>query len=750
MKCVFTFLIAITTSFSFAQHPNHKVWIFGNNAGFNFHTQPPTPLTSGSEGWESFASQCDEQGNLLFYTNGESVKDKQHSIMPYGDSLKGNIWGSTSQGVQVIPHPVNVNQYIIFSLEPEESYSQFTVNTNGRLHYSVVDMTFNSGLGDVVPGQKNILIDSLFSEHMMVVGNECKMWLITHTAFGPGFRCYEITEQGLNTTPVVSSSGTSGNSFRYIRGEIVYDPVRKHIFLSTPDSTYSNGILEMHDFDMMTGVVSNPQLLNNNGIYYRLCVSPEGSKLYAGGYTTECVLDQFDVSLGTVPAIINSKATIFSSFAEFTQDMAVGPDSIIYGSRSANQSVLFRITEPEMSGMACGFDYNGIAMAPNTSTLNGLPAPSVRRFVSNTQDAVYEHDTTICNAQLTLNVPDNTYVSYLWSTGDTGLNVLVTQPGTYWLESMSDCKKRVDTFNVADFAFEPHAHDTSICFTSSAVLTAPVSLPNYLWSDGSTGSQITITQPGTYWVFATDFCLETVDTFHVSFVDFTMSLPGDTVVCDSLAMSPSVDVDGVTYLWQDGSTGNSYTVTASGAYWVEVNKNGCKKADTMFVDNRAIQLNLGNDTLLCENVPLTLKVDHANTTYLWQDGSTGNEYEVTVAGVYSVLGDNAVCSATDTIKVDYEKCNCIFNVPSVFTPNADGKNDGFNPVIELSCPVSEYTFSIFNRWGECVFSATDKTDKWNGRYKGELADVGVYMYMLNFKGAKGKVFTKKGDVTLLR
>lgn len=750
MKYLFTVLIAVTASVCFAQNPSHKIWTFGDFAGLDFHTQPPTPILTSMYGIESFASECDGQGNLLFYSNGQKLYNRLHVLMPHGDSLLGN-QQSTMQGVQVIPMPGNKNQYILLSLASAESYF-WTPALSGGLYYSVVDMTLDNGLGDIVPGKKNILVDSMFSEQMIVIKQDCKMWLIVHMKFEPVFKCYEVTNSGLSTTPVISYSQTVGNNFDYVRGEMAYDKVRRHLFLSSMDATFLHGILEMHDFDPGTGVVSNPRLLNNDHIYFRLCISPDASKLYATGNIApgSSVLKQFDVTLPSAQDIFNSGVTIYSAQLDILADIEIGPDSMIYGVPHITSDSLFRIASPNMPGMACNFTLNAIALLPGSNNMTGLPSPSITRFTPpQIPDETYIHDSTICAGSLSLTAPDTTYYIHVWSTGDTGSAVSVSQSGIYWVTSFTDCRKRVDTFNVADFELIPRVHDTTICFASTATLTAPVTLSSYLWSDGSTGSEITITQPGTYWVFATDFCIETADTFHVSFVDFKMNLPGDTVVCDAITITPSVDVEGATYTWQDGSSNASYTGSTSGIYWVELEKDGCALADTMVVENRAINVSLGNDTMLCENASMTLSVgDGAN--YLWQDGSTDNSYLVNTAGIYSVMADNGTCTATDSISIGYEKCDCYFGVPTVFTPNGDGKNDRFNPVIESSCPVSEYNFAIYNRFGECVFSSTSQMEKWDGRYKGQLADVGVYMYMLQFTGAKGKKFTRKGDVTLFR
>lgn len=749
MRLLLSLVLILNALSAFAQHPN-KIWAFGSLAGLDFNTQPPTPILTAIQGWESYASQCDEQGNLLFYTNGEKIYSKLHNLMPNGDSLKGNYYGSTSQGVQVMPHPASADKYIVITVDPEESYTQYPY-TNGCRYYTVVDMTLNGGLGDVVATQKNVLIDSLFSEHTMIIGNECKMWLVTHTAYGPGFRCYEFTMQGIDPTPVLSYSGTSGSNFRYIRGEVAYDPVRQHIFLSTPDTTYANGILEMHDFDINTGVVSNPQLLSSNGIYYRLCVSPAASKLYASGaVNNQTVLDQFDITVPTAQAIINSRVVIDGSTL-FKQDMAIGPDSMIYVNGTFGNTSISRIDEPDQPGLACNFVLNAIALAPGSSSTSGLPSPSVKRYTGTSQVLHFAHDTDVCAVPVVLSVFDSSYTSYLWSTGDTGTTVQASQYGTYWVLSVSDCRQRTDTFHMYDFEMIPNVIDTAICFAASATLKSTANLPNYLWSDGSTSSELVVTQPGSYWVLATDFCVESVDTFKVSFVDFDIRLPGDTGVCEDILISPEITGIDLNLLWQDGTTATSYLITSSGTYWVEASKNGCKMADTIIVGNNKVIIGLGADQFLCENTRISLDPGGPEgASYLWQDGSTTDTYVAERTGVYHVTANKNGCAATDTIQVSYEKCDCLFSVPSVFTPNADGKNDFFTAIIEPTCPVSEYIMQIYNRWGERVFTAKTPADKWDGNHRGQLAEVGTYMYQLNFKGAKDKMFIKKGDLTLLR
>ena len=89
--------------------------------------------------------------------------------------------------------------------------------------------------------------------------------------------------------------------------------------------------------------------------------------------------------------------------------------------------------------------------------------------------------------------------------------------------------------------------------------------------------------------------------------------------------------------------------------------------------------------------------------------------------------------------------------PNAFTPNGDGDNDRFLPV--LFCPVSQYLFRVFNRWGEMMFETTDPAQGWNGAFNGLDAPSDVYAWVIEYKGGlsgASDVIQQKGSVALLR
>src|SRR5882762_2021002 len=124
----------------FSQHQSDK-WYFGIYAGLDFTSGSPIPITDGalstSEGCSSIS---DYNGNLLFYTDGRTVYDRNNQAMPNGAGLDGG--ESSTQAALIVPLPgISTQVYYIFT----------TDQIGGPLgfRYSVVDMTLNGGFGDV-------------------------------------------------------------------------------------------------------------------------------------------------------------------------------------------------------------------------------------------------------------------------------------------------------------------------------------------------------------------------------------------------------------------------------------------------------------------------------------------------------------------------------------------------------------------------------------------------------------------------
>jgi gliding motility-associated-like protein len=115
---------------------------------------------------------------------------------------------------------------------------------------------------------------------------------------------------------------------------------------------------------------------------------------------------------------------------------------------------------------------------------------------------------------------------------------------------------------------------------------------------------------------------------------------------------------------------------------------------------------------------------------------------------YIVTGCNSrQCCYNDTMNVIViEDCGEMY-VPNAFSPNNDGNNDVL--YVRGIC-LESMTFMIFNRWGEKVFESDKQENGWDGTFKGELQNTGVFVYRVEGKTWDGKAYSMKGNVTLIR
>jgi gliding motility-associated-like protein len=86
-----------------------------------------------------------------------------------------------------------------------------------------------------------------------------------------------------------------------------------------------------------------------------------------------------------------------------------------------------------------------------------------------------------------------------------------------------------------------------------------------------------------------------------------------------------------------------------------------------------------------------------------------------------------------------------FHVPTAFTPNNDGLNDTFRPVVDYE-RVHQFSMVIYNRWGQLIFETTYPAEGWDGKD----APAGVYSWVISYSDMVGKVVKMRGGVTLVR
>ncbi len=206
------------------------------------------------------------------------------------------------------------------------------------------------------------------------------------------------------------------------------------------------------------------------------------------------------------------------------------------------------------------------------------------------------------------------------------------------------------------------------------------------------------------------------------------------------------------YTWQDNSTANEFTVTGPGTYWVRVtNSFHCTATDT-FTVARLLEPPAGflraTDSV-CPYGSLELVPYRSFMAYQWSTGAVTKTLAVKTPGIYRLTVTDALgCSGTDSIVVYTKQCPEGVYVPTGFTPNRDGRNDRFKPLV--FGPVTQYRFTVYNRWGHVVFQSTDPDKGWDGTVGGAGQDTGVFIWTCTYRLEGSPLKTEKGTVLLIR
>jgi len=257
MKIKFIVFILITVFFNtflsnklYAQKEAAN-WNFGKNLSLKFDNKGITSNTVGnSDFFEGNSTISDKDGNLLLYTDGLTVYNRNKSIMKNGTGLQGSL-NSIQSGI-IIKIPNSDNLFFIFTTNEAD---------NSGAKYSIVDLRLDNGLGEVT--EKNISLFSDCTEKLTATLHQNKkdVWIVFHKWGNNQFFSYLITENGLNETPVISSVGTPHifiDKFSDVKGEkrgaMKLNPQGNKIGLVNDLS----GLIELFDFDNTNGVISNP------------------------------------------------------------------------------------------------------------------------------------------------------------------------------------------------------------------------------------------------------------------------------------------------------------------------------------------------------------------------------------------------------------------------------------------------------------------------------------------------------------
>jgi gliding motility-associated-like protein len=823
LKCCFILLIIFTGKHCYAQR-EANIWYFGRYLGLDFNSGAPVPLNDGQlNTTEGVATISDANGSLLFYTEGTKIWNKVHQVMPNGTGLFGDL--SSTQSAIIVPKIGDPARYYVITVDQ--------LSGPRGLNYSIVNMTLDNGKGDVE--LKNIHLQSNVTEKVTAVKhcNNRDIWIVAHGSVSDIYYSFLVSAAGINLTPVVSHAGVvlpgvvAPSSFdSSALGYLKASPNGKKIA-----AAHWPVNVDVSDFDNATGIVSNAASMYVPGdphyLSYGIEFSPNSNLLYSTVFYTDPVnaqkhnaLYQYDVTSGSAAAIRASRQVISlnSDPIDTYAALQIAPDGKIYMAKRSYKHIS-SVSNPDVYGPGCVFTSNAVQFTlptqessyglptfiqsyfypvdsfthvvncPGLNTnFNYVPASNVLSVLWNFDDPASgaNNSSTLNNPVHTFSTPGDYTVSlikftncgpdtikrivhtnslsinlgpdilvcgntnvvlnsaaagstntFLWQDGSVNPTFTATAAGLYWVQATNSlgCSFR-DSINV-DFKPMPAFNlglDKSICEGDTLLLNATVTnADSYLWNTGVNTPTIQAFQAGTYWCNVNMDGCNFRDSLIITAVNPSpiVNLGNDATLCEGNTLTLNAAYPNSTFLWQDGSTGSTYTVTQQGMYYVKVDLNGCKKSDTITVNyNLKPRFTLGPDQFICQGSPVTLApVTDPSWQLSWQDGTHNQSYTVAQPGTYILTATNNCGSATDEIL--FSKGQCRVYVPNAFTPNADGRNDLFKALgTEL---VTQFNLRIFNRYGQVVFETSDKSKGWDGKFNSKPSPGGAFVYVLSYK-----------------
>jgi gliding motility-associated-like protein len=356
--------------------------------------------------------------------------------------------------------------------------------------------------------------------------------------------------------------------------------------------------------------------------------------------------------------------------------------------------------------------------------------------------------------------------SFVWSGGAITDSVFITSAGNYFVTSTSSCGLATDTILVSELSL-PNAlivpsGSTTICSGSTIVLDG-FGGTSYLWfPSGATSDSTLVSSAGTYTLSATNSCGTDTATISITTLDIptaAISPSGSTTIClgDILTLNAS---GSTSYLWSNGTTGNSLSVTSQGLYYV-IASNICG-SDTATINVVVDSVNaLFSGNTLIGTYPLVVDFTNISSstaiTYSWSFGDGNSSSTFSPSNTFQTPGTYLVtlfvtnangCTDSYAIQIIVLENPSELIIPNVFTPNNDNNNDLF---VVRSSGLKEFNCVIYDRWGLEMIELASESMGWDGRTAaGVNVSDGTYYYIIKAQGLDGKGYNETGFVLLTR
>lgn len=379
--------------------------------------------------------------------------------------------------------------------------------------------------------------------------------------------------------------------------------------------------------------IANPEVIIENAtsdpISYTFVVSSDSSGL--GCVSTDTVV----VNVNPQPLI-----DLEEDIAVCTFPITIGDDSSIgdYSWNTGDNTAEIEVTQPGIYSVTLNLD--GCEATVETSVTQ-----------VDFESVDLGPDVVVCTLPVTLNASISD-ADYLWNTGENTQTIVAEDEGVYTITVTQNGCESTDSVNVSidDYLSFDLGENINTC-SLPIELDAPIDDATYNWSNGESGSSITVNSPG--WIsleIDQDGC-SGIDSLLVNVIDFEeVDLGPDITVCE-LPITLSSDITGESYLWSTGDNTATTEADQSGTYTITVTQNGCESSDevTVSVDSE-IPVDLGPDMMVCD-FPVTIESPVGGVNNSWSDGTTGTEITVTEPGTVTLDVELDGCFGSDELTI---------------------------------------------------------------------------------------------------
>ena len=534
-------LFVFVTSICLSQK-EASVWAISPNASLDFNTPAPQlfPNSTVADFFESNCSISDQNGNLLFYSDGETVFGGDNLVLPNGNDLTTSssiLIGTSTQGSLFVQQPNSNSIYYLFSLGGTgfDNYQRL-------FSYSVIDKNLNGGVGDVVSKQNSLTLDALTEK--LTATKHCNnkdIWVVVlkykvlkykqsiPIDYTLELQSYLVTENGINSSPVKSEIKTIGA----IGGQMKFNNAGNELAYAETDH------LILFNFDKQTGKVSlkeqiNLPLQNGYGVEY----SPNDSIIYINekqyNFQTNNLTTLLPYPIVT-PLQRGLDGKIYAIFLPPTQitiftDTELHPytNGCSWQGNNDHNNYISVIDSPNNTGVACQLNLNVYTINDPTSFRNYLALPNFPSYVFNHKPSDFDYSGTCAGDVFNFFLSTNPTVdSVHWLFHDSNLEVVgLTAQYTFPIsgEYQVTCTVYINgvaitttqCVNVCGISDVTLPATIDLCFNEpfeiNAVNTCSV---NYQWNTGDTTSAIFIQSEGTYILQTTNACGVFYDTMEV-------------------------------------------------------------------------------------------------------------------------------------------------------------------------------------------------------------------------------------------